>query len=240
MPAVMREKQPYLFLLVIAVSSLQFVDAQMPADSSTQSVVKQFYQAVADNALLYSGTEFKNTDPNIHSDPYWINEILKGDLLYSDVMYHNIPLIYNILNGEVISQKYNNGVFMVLISEKIKAFSIAGHTFIRLTGNQANNASIDEGFYDLLYNGNEQVFARYRKHLNESNNLDKRFVQTTSYFIQKEGKYFAVKRKKELLSVFKDKKSDIRKYMRKNKLDYNIEPVEALTKVAAFYDQLKK
>jgi len=218
----------------------QFANCQPAYDSLAKMAVNLFYQAIADNALLYNGTEYINSDPNIGGYPFLINEFQKSDLVYDNVTYPGVSLLYDILNDRVISPRYNNGVLMILISEKIKSFTLADHKFIRLTNDTTINASLAAGFYDLLYDGNTQVLVKYHKHLYESNTLEKSLVETTSYFIRKGGRYVVVKRKGDMLALFRDKKTDLKKYTRKNKLNYRKSPEETLIKVAAFYDQLKK
>ena len=240
LPLSLKIHVPRLLFLFGAIIFFQVADCQPLYDSSAKMAVNLFYQVLADNALLYNGTEFTNSDPNIGGHPFLINDVQKGDLVYNNVTYPGIPLLYDILNDRVISQRYNHGVLMILISEKIKSFTLAGHTFVRVTNDTSTNVSLATGFYDLVYDGQTRVLVKYHKHLYESNSLDKSFVQTKRYFIQKDRIYAVVKRKGDLLAIFRDKKTDLKKYIRANKLNYRKNPEETLAKVAAFYDQLKK
>lgn len=221
--------------------SIQHVNSQPLNDSSGRIAVKQFYQDIADNALLYNGTEYINADPTIKGDPYFLGkEILNGNLVYDNITYADVPLLYDTWNDLVISQRYNNGVLMTLISQKIKSFTVGNHTFIRLTNNATSNASLVTGFYELIYDGNTQVIVKRRKQIYEANTLEKSFVESTHYFIRKDGKYFAVKNKKELLGLFPDNREALKKFLKENDLNYKKEPEETLLKTAAFYDQLSK
>ena len=186
-----------------ALISIHLAQGQPINDTSGKVAVRQFYQDIADNAQLYNGTEYVNADPTITGDPYFLGKwIINGSLVYNNVTYSDVPLLYDTWNDLVISQRYNNGVLMTLISEKIKSFALGNHTFIRVTKNATDNASLTAGFYELIYDGNTQVIVRHRKQIYESTSLEKSFVESTHYFVRKGGKYFAIKNKKDLFDLF--------------------------------------
>jgi len=237
----MRLSYACLSLFTAAVLNCRTVQCQSGNDSSTQLLIAQFYQAVADNAFLYNGTEFTNADPAIKGDPYFLADALqKGKLVYNEVAYSDVPLLYDAWHDQLISQRYNNGVLMILISEKIKSFTIGNHQFTRLITNTGPNAALTTGFYELIYDGNSQVLAKHHKQIYESNSLEKSFVESLHFFIRKKDVYSLVKNRKDLLAVFRDKKDNVKKYIRQNKLNYKKEPARTLSAVAAFYDQLNQ
>ena len=104
----------------------------------------------------------------------------------------------------------------------------------------SSNASLTTGFYELIYDGNTQVLAKHRKYIDKANALETGFAESTHYFIRKNGKYFAVRHKRELLSLLRDKTDAVKKFLKANDLNYKQQPQETLRRVAAFYDQVSK
>jgi len=227
-----------LAFLTASLILIKNAKGQLITDTSGKIAVRQFYEVIADNALLYNGTEYVNADPTIAGDPYFLGKwIINGNLVYNNVTYSDVPLLYDSWNDRVISQRFNNGVLMTLISEKIKSFSLGNHIFIRVTKNATDDASPSTGFYEVIYGGNTQVIARHRKQIYESASLEKSFVESTHYFVRKDGKYFAIKNKKDLFGVLHDKSDGIKKLLKNNNLSYKKEPQETLVQAATFYDQ---
>ncbi len=59
---------------------------------------------------------------------------------------------------------------------------------------------------------------------------------TVSYYLKKGGTYYSVNNKRSLLNALKDKKTDIRKFIRKNGIRMKDDPDKALAKIIAWYD----
>ena len=227
--------------LTATLITIQHVNGQPVNDSSGRGVVKQFSQDIGENAFIYNGTEYINADPLLKGDPFFLgNETWNGTLVYNNVAYSNVRLLYDTWNDVVITQRYNNGVLMNLISEKIKAFTLGNHSFIRLIKDDNGNASLTTGFYELFYDGSTQVIAKHRKRIDKANTVETGFVESTHYFLRKNGKYFAVKNKRELLRLLHDKTDVIKKFLKANGLNYKQQPEETLARVAALYDQVSK
>lgn len=236
----MKPSHSLLPSLTVTLIAIQHVNSQPINDSSGRLAVKQFYHDIGENAFLYNGTEYVNADPLLKGDPYFLgNVVWHGSVVYNNVAYFNIELLYDIWNDDVITRRYNNGVLMNLIGEKIKTFTLGNHSFIRLTRGDNGNASLTTGFYELIYDGNTQVLAKHRKYIDKGN-AETGFVESTHYFIRKNGGYFAVRHKRELLSLLSDKRDAVKKFLKANDLNYKQQPQETLARVAAFYDQASK
>jgi hypothetical protein len=70
--------------------------------------------------------------------------------------------------------------------------------------------------------------------------VEREFIATNAFFIQKAGTYYAVKNYKGLLTVLKDKAPAIKQYLRKNRIKYRKGPENAVLKAAVYYDSINK
>ncbi len=238
-------KKPLLFtgMLCLLFCRVNIISAQpQSSDTSidgTQKAIGLFYQSVNENAHLFNGREYIKYDPRIKGDPYFnVADLQPGVIFYDGTLYQNVPMLYEVLGEQVVIRQYGQGVLITLVNEKIDYFTMFGHTFIHLVPDSAN-IDISDGFYDRIYNGNTTVFVKRQKILTEDpNTFERSFTEKDGYFIYKNNVYHPVSDRGSVLSVFKDKKKDIAKYLRQNKISFNKTPEYAMTKMAEYYDQL--
>lgn len=231
--------------LPIAVFSVVFlcvtVVSAQPAspERNTQGPVKLFYSSINENAHLYNGTEYIMYDQHIKGDPYFIvADMREGMVLYDGTLYENVPMLYELTTGNVVVRAYNNGVLMNLINEKVGYFTLLNHTFVHIMPDSANT-TITDGFYDRLYNGNAAVYVKRQKiAFEDPSTFERSFIVKDRYFIYKNATWYAVSGESDVLRIFKEKKKDITKYLRQNKIKFKKDPEYAMVKMAEYYDQL--
>lgn len=147
------------------------------------------------------------------------------------------------MRDELTTNRYNQNFRITLVNEKIAYFSLYNHYFVRLIQDSINKSIITTGFYDRLYNGKLKLFAKREKKIKEKVTAEEGdqlwFEENDRYFILRNNKYFSVKDKKDLFDFFKDRKKDVKKYLRKNKIKFKDDPELAILKSVEYYDQLK-
>ena len=157
-------------------------------------------------------------------------------------LYKNIPLLYDIVNDEIVINKYNQTYLMNLPEEKISFFSMLTDTFIRIVPDSAGKALPGIGFYNRIYNAKMQVLVKRKKVLTEDPPAygvsQFHYLQRNSYFVKKQKIYFQVSSRKSLFKLFDDKSKEIRRYLRKNKIDFKEQPENAIVQAAQYYDLL--
>ncbi len=200
-----------------------------------------YSKSIGDQANLYNGVEYKGyvEHSSDQGHAYFLsNDWADGSIEYDGGQYNNVALMYDLITDKVILEQPYSYFKLELISEKVKSFSLSGHTFIRL-GENKSDSSIHSGFYDLLYNGKVKVLEKHRKHINQKTDLREVRVEypaINKLFIYKNGQFFTVKTKSSVLKVFKDRKKELKKYISKNKIDFRNDREHAMARVAKFYD----
>jgi len=203
--------------------------------------VNYYYKVIGENAHLYNGSEYIQTDSRIKGDPFFgSKEQQPGAIFYDGTLYSPVPVLYDILKDELVIDRYNAHFKIVLIKEKTDYFSFGGHKFIRVDP-KADEESPEAGYYDLLFDGKVRVLARYKKKIVESIYLAEgsSFVQENAYFLQRGTQYYPVKTKKAALAVFKDKRGEVSRYLRKSGIKFKDDPQNAMVSMAKYYDQIK-
>jgi hypothetical protein len=130
-----------------------------------------------------------------------------------------------------------------LIKERVKSFYFLGNHFINInTDTLASNTALSSGYYNQLYNGKCELLGKYSKSIQTTTNnisgLESYFNLSKNYYIRKNNIYSSIGGQRALLNVLKDKKKDLKKYIKANNIIFGDNPEEAMVKIATYYDHL--
>jgi hypothetical protein len=245
-----RAKALIILLCVCVPFSFTALFGQLSADDSTfyrkavASTVARYHQSFGNQSPLYNGCQyigypFSFREPD---HPYFGGKsFLKGDITYGGVLYPGVQLLYDEVAEVVVFMDPTHRI--QLVSDKISSFSILNDKFIRLIKDSSNAILVGTGFYQFLYAGKSSVLKKEMKTIGEDvrNNTEGvvRFIELkTYYYIYKDNAYYSVKNKKNLLAIYKDRKTDIQQYIKNNKLRYKKNKDSFLIKLSTYYDQL--
>lgn len=218
-------------------------------DSSSQqnalnNTVNLFYSSIGKQSPLYNGTEAYPYDPVLKGNAYYadVNSFTPSSVFYDNVHFSGVPLLYDIYGDQLVVLLYNHFTKYTLIKSKVSSFDLLNHHFIRIdTVTFLNNPIIKPGYYDELYGGRVQILGRHSKNIQTTSsgqNSESYFNYTKDYFIRKNNIYHSFSGEGGLLSVLKDKKKELQKYIKDNQIKYRTDPEEAMVKIASYYDHL--
>ncbi len=193
---------------------------------------------------LYNGSEYVDYDNYIEGFQYFgTDDWEDATIHYDGTLYRDVPLLYDIKLDQVITDNLAGPLRIRLVSEKIRYFTLLGHTFVRIVADSVQNPVVRTGFYDQLYAGNVQVLAKRIKLIHEqisNGQVERDFYERNRYFVKKEGKFYPVKGRGSVLGVFDDRKKALQKYLREKKIKYKRDPESAMVQMARYYDALTK
>ncbi len=233
----------YFFNSILFLNTLCAQDSSS-AQLSTSNAIAFYNKYIGESSHLYSGSEHAPYEFRINGNPYFESNLLQnGSINYNDILFRNVLMAYDIVRDEVTTNRYNENFRMKLVSEKIAYFSLFGHFFVRLVQDSLSKSLIPTGFYDRLYNGKIKLFAKRQKIIKETVTADEGdklwFEENDLYFFYKNEKYYSIKSKNDLLDFFRDRKKDVKRYLRKNKIKFNKDKETTILKSVEYYDQLK-
>jgi hypothetical protein len=254
----MRKTSSGKFFLLCFVFFAKMIAAQTrPADSSqlyaSLATVINFHNSVLkENIHLYNGWQDPGYNHLAIGQPYFMADSIQvGNIYYDDTYYPDVSMLYNLVNDNVIivqyavardstNSEYKTSLRMDLVKNKIQSFSLPGHEFVRLNAD-SNAIGMPPGFYERMYNGKTKLFVkRVKLYVEEvrGNELERRFDPITTYYIQKNGKYYPIRSKKALLDLLKDKKSELNSFIRSNKKRFKKNKELMIFETTQHYDQL--
>lgn len=222
--------------------------AQASVDSTFSD--RHFYAAnsqlaLRENLLLYYGKQYLRNNRNVAGHPFFIMEKpIRGSVVYNEVQYDSIPLYYDINSDQLIADNYTNDNQIILVPEKVTAFSLAGHKFVRLSLTTPDAGTFDFGFAELAFAGQKvKLYIKHRKELPMAvgNNDDRqKFKESSSYYAEINKQIFAVNSERLLMKTLKDHDKEVQKFIDETNLSFKRNKEELLIKVISYYDSLIK
>jgi hypothetical protein len=233
--------------LLLLAAACNYCMAQTLSPDSTEcnkaavETVALYTRTVGIQARVYNGYDYRYE--RIHSGHVFFetDEPVKGTLLYDRIEYNDVPILYDIVKDEVVVQSTYLPYFILLAGDKISAFSLPGHSFIRIMADSVSGTVMQTGFYQNLYTGKTKAWVKNTKiieDVNENGNaFTKRAAEKDKWFVFKKGTYYEVQGKSSVLNVFGDKKKEIQHYCKLNKIRFKNNMDNALARIAAYYDK---
>jgi len=229
----------------------QLLAQPTPSDSSTrtaavQHVRRQYQQFMATAAPLYSGPQYVEYDQRLdRGQPFFLTAAFQqGSIRYDHILYENIPLKFDQVQSRLVLTDASGAFKLSPSNEKIDEFTIAGHLFIKLDKTPNTPTLPGSGFYELLHTNNRfSVLKKENKAIEEElrnwgGGAFRNIVSSVNYYIREGNTYQPIGKKKQLLAYTKDKKTEIRQFIRKNKPDFSKDADNAVISVLTYYQSL--
>jgi hypothetical protein len=243
-----RQSLYYCWLLMLGLLSSLLVNAQQPLPQDYVSA------RINPDSRLFNGREYIRNGTPAKGSPFFESDSLQlGSLSYDGILYRNIALEYDMVSDELIIHNFAGDALISLVPEKIASFSIASHHFRYITpatvtptpSTLAPAATTPEtGFYEELYTTPRlALLARRKKTLLFPSSQDEqpKYIQADRYFLLIDANAYNIRNKSELLTVLKEKKDPLKKFIRKNKLSFNQQHFESsLLQTTTYYQEIKR
>jgi hypothetical protein len=192
---------------------------------------------------LNNGSKYRASEHSLEQHPYFLSaDWITGSVFYDGEGFKDVPLMYDLSIGRLIAEHYPSGNAILLVYEKLKSFSLAGHAFEKIENDSVGNSLPKTDFYDVLYAGESKVVAHRQKFLRkeiESNAINIEYDEKNRYFLFRNGVFFPVKSKKSALKLMGDKKTELRKFLKQNRIPFSTDRELLLKKLAEHYDSLR-
>jgi hypothetical protein len=201
--------------------------------SNTTSLNSWFDKTIGKSNLdLYNGPRYVNlyrTLDKSHSF-YLTNDYSKGDLNYQNQNYHNLDLKYDV-NNDILVLKANGEydyLGISLIKEKTAYFTLNNKRFVNINFNNPTCPIFMNGYYEeLTFSKTNTLYIKHHKtktkvidtkRISDGTNLasSDEFRDKNEYILKYKDVYYKISSKSDIIKIFPEYKSDIRKYYNSN------------------------
>lgn len=232
-----------LFLIPSTAVFPQLASDTTFLDEAIQSATQRYHRAIGSQAKIYNGSRYPESNASVEEHPFFLSEDwFIGDAFYDGELFKNVPLMYDIVTSNLVTEHLSSGHPIQLITAKLKRFSLAGHNFEKIENESVGGSLPKTDFYDIVYGGETKVIALHQKIVRErieSGDVVTYFPEKTRYFLFKNGIFFHVNSKASALKVFKDEKQSLKKKLKANKIIFSLDREASLKGMAQSYDSLK-
>ncbi len=193
--------------------------------------------------ILYNGRAWRNLYTKIKGDPFLFStDFLSGTVTIGKKTFEQLKLKYDIFNDELLIIS-DRGLILQLNHEMIDFFSLSWlekeYRFRRIEPDSLNTLS---GFVNVLYDGTTPLYVKYKKEillLAVENKYDM-FNQVQRVYISKDGKYNLISSRRDFLNQLKDRKQQVKSYIRSNNLRIKKKDPLSFKPVLEYYDKLRQ
>lgn len=233
-----------LFLFLFFNHSLysQNIFKDSSVATSFNNAVKLYNAVLKDQTNLFMGAEYIEDHPGISGIPFWqYNTLRPGAIFYNGILYPMTRLAYDAVNEHVVVRN-DQQLSIKLANERIKWFSIGSSYFVHLSKDSLKNADTEAGFYNLLVDGKLKAYAKRKR-------VSVRVLQPTDHYeYQEQDKFFVADsnrflfagNKSDVLKALSDRKDDIKKYIRSNRLDFKTDIETDIVSIVNYYNSIVK
>lgn len=235
---------------IVAIFITTPVNAQLSSKDSTilKSSLKNaltFYdQNIGEQSGKFNGSQNIGYPQGvIEKNPYFLfPKFSRGYIVYDQVLYDNVNLIYDEAADLVILQDSSHKI--ELITEKLEAFGIGENHFQYIIKKDLNtNVLVNTGYFQILVNNTTSLFTKETKKITEKilgNELAYTIGTSNYYYIKKDGRFYEIQNKKGFFRILKDKEKELKRYIKAQHLNYRKDQNYTLSNVVEYYNLITK
>lgn len=179
---------------------------------------------------------------NQYSHPYLAeNRWLKGSLEYRGETFQARLLKYDIETDHLIVLPYrtNNAYPIALKKDYINSFNLSNRNFLYYKDIDLPVGSIADGYLEVIYDDKTKFFLKWQKKEVLNNSLRQiEYQQRLTMLLWKDDKYYRIRSRIGLLYHLRDKRKEVRQFIREHQLMINGDNYSSIKKVLEYYDNL--
>jgi hypothetical protein len=232
-----------LIFLFLNIITLPVIYSRSHIAMFPASDTEIFQDTIPDNQVLFNGQLWINLFYMVKEDQFLFSkDFLQASLTMKGQTFTNVNIRYDIYNDE-IQMPLDSGRILQINKEMVDSFSLPFqnkvYKFIRTP---KDNFSGPSGYVNIIYKGKSALEVKYLKKIDRPKieGKEDNFYQLNRVYFVKDGLFYQVKNKKDLYSVLREFKKQLRDYMKKNKIRVSKNLPESFIPVIRYYDSISR
>jgi hypothetical protein len=232
-----------LALAIFNISS-HFVLAQPDTAfvaKAVRNAAEEYSSSTLHTSKLLNGTAYKELAVTNDSHPYYLtDDWQKSDFTYEGDRFYNTDVLYD-LNSDNLVLEHVNGSKIQVIKENVAAFTINNARFVNIIHDSALQGLPAPGFYQEVYPGRTAALTRWTKLIDREavdGKIELNYRERITHYVRKDSVYTQVKSRASVLNLLSDRKKELKKFLKEEKVRWKGNEQNALKKILIFYDTL--
>ncbi len=226
-----------LFVLLVNLSGNSF-----PKNKISDPLIAN-QDTIPEKQLLFNGRIWRSLYSNIFGDEFLLTrDWITGEVNINDMTFKNVPLRYDIYNDELLTM-VSKGKLVQLNKELIKGFILPWENKRMVFENFGTGPGNPiKGYGQVLYRGGVCFIYKQKKMIKElsvQNRYDE-FYQEQYLYILKNGIFYRISGKRDMLNVLSDKEALLKSFLREKRIKVRKKDPDSFLPAIIFYDNLKK
>lgn len=230
----------FFFAMLLPVSALIAVGASAPAhpvstfDAPQDSLGKQ---------ILYNGRVWRNLYQHIDGTQFLLSaDFLHGSVTINGMTFNSPELMLklDLINDELLLLT-DRGSTLQLNKQMVDRFILNYDSqWLQFRNLDADSLNEVSGYVNVIHDGKTALYVKYKKEIRLRDGPGDRdtFIQTHRIYLLKDGIAHQVKNRKNLVRLLKDRKAEVKDFMRTNRLRFSRSNPASFAPVLEFYDNL--
>jgi hypothetical protein len=216
-----------------------FIQDETPSFTNAKELFQNELKA---DSHLYTGKAFISYPVNIKGHPFFeTDQMQSGEIFYDGTLYENVLLLFDIVNQQVIINRYNSEERIQLLNEKLRYFTFDGKRFENIFSVEGKDENVKSTIYEIMVDGRASLLVKRVKKIKSGLKAEDptSFVVEDEFYIRKEKNLYAIDGRESVLEAFSDKKDLIKTFIRKSKFRFKKKKEKELIATVEYYSGLK-
>ena len=192
--------------------------------------------------LLYNGRVWRNLNSKVKGDPFLFSqEFLSGTVIVNGKTFKGVKIRYDIYKDEILIST-DKIIILQANKEMVDGFTLnySGINYVFRNFEESDQNPLS-GFVNIVYNEDTPLLVKYRKEIDTSgsDNIYGTFYQSNKVYVRKDGILTLINSRAEFLRLLKEKKAEIRKFIKTNKIKITKTDPFSYARILEYYDSIK-
>ena len=193
--------------------------------------------------ILYNGRVWRNLYQHIDGTQFLLSaDFLHGSVTVNGMTFNNPELMLklDLINDELLLLT-DRGSILQLNKHMVDRFTINyDNRQLQFRNLEADSLNELSGYVNVIYDGKTALYLKYKKEIRLRDSPGDRdtFIQTHRIYLMKDGIAQQVRNSKNLVRLLKDRKEEVKDFMRTNRVRFSRNNPASFTPVLEFYDNL--
>ncbi len=208
-----------------------------------QALVQQTELFYGPSDLLNLGEMYYPQNIRANGSPYFVDDYVSAEVFIRNNVFKNVNAKYNVETDQLIIKAELDTSLLIDICAKeawVDQFRMNKHLFVNV--NRMYGVSGTTGYYEEVFKGKSSFFIKYKKEFIGTYNLTTPngyySESKRTFFMYTSGKWIKIKNKHAFLKLYGNRKQEVKKFMKENKIKFTKASTKQLHQLMKFCDDL--